>query len=156
MFAFCLITETSCSCSYDILWVTRNLVVMSKKLALTSGFGEEIMKRDFSLFLFPPHRCTCLFVAAKLYPVSIPAFIMTSSQLEQEDKNIKCIPCFISSLAELQERCLWPTAHFSNRTYCILTSVCQCYLKVRVIFLSQVDFQTQAILKLWVCWQSWL
>lgn len=148
MFAFCLITERSCSCPYDILWVTRNIVVMSKKLALTSGFGEEIMKRNFSLFLFPPHGCTGLFVAVKLYPVSIPAFIMTSCQLEQEDKNIKCIPLFISSLAELQERCLWPSVHFSNRTYSILTSICQCYLKIRVSFLMQVAFQTQAVLKL--------
>lgn len=113
-----------------------------KQKASASGFGEEIMKLNSSLFPFPPFSHVGLFVAVKLYPVSILALIMNSGQFEQEEKNIKWIPCVISSLAELHKRCLWPSVPLSNRTFCIVIRVCRCYLKIRGSFLSQVAFQT--------------
>lgn len=79
------------------------------------------MKQNYSLFQFPPFSHVGLFVAVKPYPVSNLALIMTSCQLEQEEKNIKCIPFFTSSLAELHERCLWPSVHLSNGTFHIVT-----------------------------------
>ena len=72
-----------------------------KEKASASGFGEEIMKQNSSLFLFPPYSRIGLFVAVKLYQVSVLALVMISRQLEQEERNIKHIPCVISSLAEL-------------------------------------------------------